>query len=290
MFYLGRTQNLKVDRITEHGAFLVPAESTDDTNGLSENELITAKSILLPKKESADLKTGDVITAFVYKDSEDRPIATVTEPFIKMDEVKKLTVTDVNNVGAFLNWNLVKDLFLPYREQTYTLHKNDSVLVALYVDKSSRLCATMHVYDKLKTDSPYKKDDTVSGFCYGKIDKFGAFIAVDDIYSGMIPTLRLQTNVIPGTEIGDLRVVNVKEDGKLELTLNKKSYEAIDPDGEAIYKELLAAGGFLPYHDKTDPEIIRAKFGLSKNAFKRAIGHLFKEGKIKIEEDGISKV
>ncbi len=290
MFYLGRMQKLRVAKLADHGAYL-SSDVADETTvaDVPENEQIDSKNILLPKKQAEGLKTGDIVEVFIYKDSEDRPIATTTVPGLTMGEVKKLTVKDVGSIGAFLDWGLMKDLFLPFKEQTYRVKRGDQVLVSLYSDKSSRLCATMKVYNMLENKSPYKLDDVVSGTCYEKIDAFGAYIAVDDKYSALIPKHRLFSQVLPGMHI-EAHVSRVLEDGRLELSLRGKAYTELDSDGEKIFEALVDAGGFLPYHDKTSPELILAKFGLSKNAFKRAIGHLQKDGRILIHENGIERI
>ena len=290
MFYLGRIQNLRVAKIADHGAYLTFEGVENPFFGdLPENETIDSKNILLPRKEAVGLKQNDIVKVFVYKDSSDRPIATVTTPKLLMGEVKRLTVKDVTQIGAFLDWGLVKDLFLPFKEQTYRVKKGDEVLVSLYTDKSGRLCGTMKVYKMLESKAPYKKDDIVNGLCYELIENFGAYIAVDDKYSAMIPKHRLFEKVLPGMTVS-AHVAKVLEDGRLELALREKAYMELGSDGEKIYDLLCASGGFLPYHDKTSPELILAKFGLSKNAFKRAIGHLQKEGKIVISDEGITRV
>ncbi len=288
MFILGRKQVLRVAKIAEHGAYLSENPETDFSE-IPKEELIESRNLLLPKKEAAGLKTGDSVEVFVYKDSEDRPIATTTEPLLKMGEIKRLKVKDVATIGAFLEWGLLKDLFLPFKQQTYRVKKGDEILVTLYVDKSSRLCATMKIYNSLLSNSPYKKDDVVTGYCYEIIEAFGAYIAVDDKYSALIPKHRLFQTVLPGMTV-TANVARVMDDGRLELNTREKAHVALGADGDMIYDMLVEAGGFLPYHDKSSPEVILAKFGLSKNAFKRAIGHLQKEGKITIAEDGISRV
>ncbi len=274
MIELGKKQTLTVSRIVPIGAYL--AEETG-----------SKKEVLLPKNQiSEKLSVGDRIEVFIYKDSEDRPIATCLEPAVNFGEIALLEVKEVTDIGAFLDWNLPKDLFLPFREQTYTVKSGDKVLVSLYTDKSSRLCATMKVYDYLQKDSPYKKDDHISGLLYQIIDSFGAYVAVDYKYSAMIPAKDMHRFLKPG-EILSARVVKVLEDGKLELSLREKSYMQLDSDCENVLNILKAAGGYLPYHDKTDPALIKAKFELSKNSFKRAIGHLMKIGKLEILPDGI---
>lgn len=290
MFYLGRIQNLKVAKMADHGAYL-SADGVENLipEDIPETQQIDSRNILLPKKQADGLKTGDTVQVFIYKDSEDRPIATTTVPYLVLGEVKKLTVKDVSEIGAFLDWGLLKDLFLPFKEQTYRVKRGDQVLVSLYSDKSSRLCATMKIYNMLENTSPYKTDDVVTGTCYEKIDAFGAYIAVDDKYSALIPKHRLFSQVLPGMQV-EAHVTKVHEDGRLELSLRGKAYTELDSDGEKIYESLVDAGGFLPYHDKSSPELILAKFGLSKNAFKRAIGHLQKDGRILIHENGIERI
>lgn len=148
-------------------------------------------------------------------------IATVREPKITLGEIAVLRVAQVTRIGAFLDWGLEKDLFLPYKQQTKKLHENEEVLVALYIDKSSRLCATMKVYHYLRTDSPYGEGDTVTGVVYEISDNFGVFVAVDDKYSAMIPRQEAQGNYKPGDEL-TCRVTAVREDGKLTLSAKKK--------------------------------------------------------------------
>lgn len=288
MILLGRIQTLRVVKKTDFGLYLADTETEQTTATWSKNEIIDVPSVLLPKKQAEGKSVGDTIEVFIYKDSEDRPIATTTKPLLTLSEIAKLTVKEVTNIGAFLDWGLAKDLFLPFKEQTFRVQKGDSVLVTLYIDKSSRLCATAKVYNSLKADSPYRAEDQVSGTVYELIDAFGAYVAVDDRYSALIPKKELFTTLRPGETI-QARVTKVQPDGRLVLAIREKSYLQMDKDCSLVYEALCKAGGFLPYHDKTSPDLIKAKFGLSKNAFKRAIGHLQKEGRLLIEDDGISK-
>ena len=290
MILLGRMQTLRVVKKTDFGVYLSDQGMEPDTSFVPEkNEVVDVPSILLPKAQAKDLTTGDTVEVFIYKDSEDRPIATTAKPNLAMGEIARLTVKEVTNIGAFLDWGLAKDLFLPFKEQTFRVQKGDSVLVSLYIDKSSRLCATAKVYNALKANSPYQREDQVSGTVYEIIDAFGAYVAVDDMFSALIPKKELFTTLKPGEKVS-ARVTKVQPDGRLVLSIREKSYLQMDTDSALIYDALVKAGGFLPYHDKTSPDLIKAKFGLSKNAFKRAIGHLQKAGKLLIEDDGISKV
>lgn len=243
--------------------------------------------VLLPKKQvPEDIEIGDPIEVFLYKDSDDRLIATTNEPKLKLDELAVLTVAEVGKFGAFLEWGLEKDLFLPYKEQTTEVRAGDSCLVTLYVDKSKRLCATMKVYHLLQTDSPYEKDQKVSGIIYDSSDEFGLFVAVDNKYSA-----RLAPNEMYGTlRIGDTieaRVTSVKPDGKLDLSVKEKVEVQMDKDAQQIWEALESRGGSLPFTDKAAPEVIKAEFAMSKNAFKRAVGRLLKAGKIEIGEKSI---
>ena len=275
MIELGKYQTLEVVKKTDFGLYL--GEPGGDAK----------HTILLPLKEVPEGSgLDDKLTVFIYKDSEDREIATTTKVPLTIGELAVLKVKDVTSVGAFLDWGLMKDLLLPYKEQSTKVEEGDQVLVTLYTDKSNRLCATMKVYELLSTDSDYKKDDQVTGIVYDSIDTFGVFVAVDNKYSAMIP----KNELFPTIKIGDTvtaRVINVREDGKLNLSLRDKSHLQMDTDSEMVLTKLNAAGGFLPYCDNSSPEEIKAEFKLSKNAFKRAIGKLYKAGTISITDDGI---
>lgn len=275
---LGKTQELIVVKTTDFGVYL-------NTPGGADSE-----KILLPKSQvPKGTQVKDALTVFVYKDSEDRPIATMLEPDIELGQVARLKVTDVTRIGAFLEWGLTKDLLLPFKEQLYEVKEGDAVLVTLYLDKSDRLCASMHVYDHLQSESPYQKDDEVFGRVYEISENFGVFVAIDDKYSALIP----KKEVFEKYRINQpvyARVAQVMEDGRLTLSVKKKIPEQMNEDAEYIFECLQDADGFLPYHDKSNPEDIKQIFHMSKNAYKRAIGHLMKEGRITISSDGIRLV
>jgi predicted RNA-binding protein (virulence factor B family) len=276
MIELGKYKTLEFIKKTYFGFYL--SKPGSDNN----------QRVLLPIKEAGeDTKLNDKINVFIYKDSEDREIATTSSVPLTLGGLATLKVKEVTNIGAFLDWGLMKDLLLPFKEQTYTVEEGDSVLVSLYVDKSNRLCATMKVYDYLLADSKYQKEDLVTGVIYDIIDAFGAFVAVDNLYSALIPNKEIFKPLNIGNTI-TARVVEVRKDGKLTLSLREKSHLQIDSDADLILNELKEAGGFLPYHDKSDAKEIQTKFMISKNAFKRALGRLYKDGSITILEDGIS--
>ncbi len=275
MIELGKYQLLEVVKKTDFGYYLAEI-NTDKKN-----------TVLLPIKEAPEgTKTGDTLTVFIYKDSEDRIIATTAKVPLTLGGLAVLTIKEVSSIGAFLDWGLMKDLFLPFKEQTRTLAEGDQVLVSLYVDKSDRLCATMKVYDMLSTHSEYKKDDIVTGIVYDEIEAFGLFVAVDYKYSAMLA----KNEVFNHIKIGDTiqgRVISVRPDGKLNLSLREKSHIQMDTDSEMIINKLKTAGGFLPFNDNSNPEDIKREFRISKNAFKRALGRLYKTGVIKITDEGI---
>ncbi len=292
MIQLGRTQNLKIEALVPHGAYLIDAG--EELPALPEiyantDICLDVPHILLPSNQLNGEQEGDIVRVFVYKDSEDRPIATKQLPKTELGTVAALTVTQINRVGAFLDWGLAKDLMLPYREQTKAVGEGDTIPVAVYIDKSSRLCATMKLYHYLRKDSPYKKEDRVTGRVYEVSDNFGAFVAVDDCFSALIPKKDLFYPLAPMQEV-EARVVDVLADGKLTLTLRERAHIQMDGDSQLILSALRSAGGFLPYHDKSSAEAIKARFSLGKNAFKRAIGHLYKERLITISDDGIRLV
>ena len=281
---LGYMQTLVAVKKTDFGLFLTDIEKKDDKNRALEDE------VLLPKNQvTEDMRVGSEIEVFLYKDSEDRMIATRLVPYIKIGEIKKLRVKEVNKIGAFLDWGLPKDLLLPFKEQIYDIKSGDEILVTVYIDLSDRLCATMDLYSRLSLLPPYQRDDMVKGTVYQVHEQFGAYVAVDNKYSALVPKKELHRELKPGDEI-EARVLEVKEDGKLDLSLRQKAYVQMDADSALILDKLKQAGGSLPYQDKSSADEIKEEFNLSKAAFKRAIGRLYKERVIVIEKDGIRLV
>ena len=275
---LGEIQSLTVLKTTSFGVYL--GEDGKDR-----------ERVLLPAKEVPEgAAPGTALSVFLYLDSEDRPIATTTEPMLTMSHPAALVVKEVTKIGAFLSWGLPKDLFLPYKEMTEKVRAGETVLVRLYLDKSGRLAASMKkLYPLLSTRAPYRQGDTVQGRIYEFGHDFGTFVAVDDQYSAMIPRHEDAGDLRIGTVVS-ARVVNVKEDGKLDLTLREKAYAQMDQDGERILALLDSYGGVLPFTEAADPEVIQRETGLSKAAFKRAVGRLYKERKVTITEHKIRKV
>lgn len=247
--------------------------------------------MLLPAKQVPEnTRVGDELEVFLYKDSKDRLIATTNEPYLMLGQTAVLKVLEVGKIGAFLDWGLEKDLFLPFKEMTAKVQPEDEILVTLYIDKSRRLCATMKgIYDLLEKDSPYEKGMNVSGRVYEFSDNFGTFVAVDDKYSAMIPAFEDCSHLRIGDVI-EARITNVKPDGKLDLTLREKAYLQMDADAQKVLEVIDEYAGVLPFNDKASPEVIKREIQMSKNAFKRAVGHLYKERKIEITEKSIRKL
>lgn len=277
MIELGKFQELKISHFSPSGAYLIDPNGTDDTD-----------SVLLPRSEvPSEVEAESILKVFIYKDSEDRVTATLLKPEITLGEIKKLEVADVTKIGAFMKWGLKKDLLLPYSEQTRTVKSGRKYLVALYIDKSDRLCATMKYAKHFDRMPPHKLNDIVDCYVYDVKDELGAFVIVDNRYEGLIlKSALVQSNL----QIGDTteaRVQRIRPDGKLDLSQLESVKQRMDADSQKIWDALGDAAGRLPFNDKSDPEQIKEEFGMSKRAFKRAVGQLLKSGKIKITDDGI---
>jgi predicted RNA-binding protein (virulence factor B family) len=277
MIELGKVQELEILREKDFGVYV--GENAGDE-----------ASVLLPKKQVPEgAKVGDRIQVFIYKDSSDRLIATTAAPKLQVGETAMLEVKDVAKIGAFLDMGLEKDLLLPFKEQTHPVRKGERCLVTLYVDKSRRLAATMRVYSHMSNQSPYKADDWVNGTVYEINDTIGAFVAVDNKYYGLIPKKELFGKFREGDTV-QARVTRVRDDGKLDLCAREKAHVQMGTDAEAVLKVIDDFDGVLPFNDRANPDVIMREFHMSKNAFKRAVGRLLKEGRIRITETTIERI
>ena len=276
MYNLGEFQKLIIKRFKNNGAYI----------GLKDvkNEKL---DILLPKKEVLETdKVDDEIEVFVYKDNQSRFVATRKKTKISLGKLETLEVMDISKIGAFLDWGLEKELFLPFKEQTM---KGRKYLVALYIDKSERLCATMKIRDYLTSDSPYKEGEWVEGIVYSIHKDYGAFVAVDKKYDAMIEN----KDIIGVLEIGEpinFRISKVKKDGRLNLVLKNLSHVEINDNAEILFNIIKNRGGFLDLNDKSEPEKIKEICGMSKSSFKKAVGRLLKNKKIQFEGNGIKLI
>ena len=268
---LGEYQELYYKKKVDFGVYLAET-MTDDAQ------------VLLPMKQVPEnARMGEKIRVFLYKDTRERLIATTNDPKLTLGGYAPLVVREVGKIGAFLDWGLEKDLFLPYKEMVGRVEQGDEVLVTLYIDKSSRLCASMRgLYDLLDKDSPYHKADTVIGRVYEFSDNFGTFVAVDDRYSARIANSEDHSFLRVGDVI-EAKVLGVKPDGKLDLTMREKAYIQMDADAVKLMELIDSYAGVLPFTEKASPEVIKRETGLSKAAFKRAVGRLYKERKIILE-------
>lgn len=285
----GITQELTVLRKADFGVYLGPKGSD--------------QSVLLPKKQVPEkAEIGTTITVFVYRDSEDRLIATTREPIVQVGEFAWLPVKGVARVGAFLDWGLEKDLFLPFKEQEKPVKAGETVCVYVYLDKSGRLCATTKLYDHLTPceQGDFKEEDSFTGYVYRTQRDFGAFIAVapaaekektawKKMHFGLIPKAQVFKNYNVGDKVTG-RVVRVREDGKLDLSARARDYAQLDVDGETILKKIDEYDGVLPFSESASPEMIKRELEMSKNGFKKALGHLLKAGKIEIGETEVRRI
>lgn len=272
MIKIAEYQTLSIEKEVEFGVYLIDANDESDDH------------VLLPKKQVPQgSKCNDEIRVFVYRDSKDRLIATTNEPKLTLHKVGKLKVSQVGKIGAFLDWGLEKDLLLPFAQQTKRVKEGDEVLVAPYIDKSGRIAATMNVYPYLKTATGIVKDDRVQGTVYETSDNFGAFVAIDDKYQGLIPKRELYGKVEIG-DVVDARVISVREDGKINLSIREKAYIQIESDAEKLLSIIMSYDGVLPFTDKATPEVIKRETGMSKNEFKKAVGNLYKNRLIEITD------
>lgn len=278
MIKLGERQILTMVKSVDFGIYLADEDNAEER-------------VLLPIKQVPQgIQSGEQLEVFLYKDSQDRLIATTNQPKLVIGEFALLSVASVSEIGAFLDWGLEKDLFLPFKEQLYKVQAGDEILVRLYIDKTMRLCGTMKgIYELLSQDSPYKKDDMVKGRVYELSRNFGAFIAVDDKYSALIPAHEDHSSFHVG-EVIESRVVEVKPDGKLTLTMRDKSYLQMDQDAQKVMELIESYNGVLPFNDKAPADTIMEETGLSKNAFKRAVGKLYKQRKIQLKDAEIRKL
>ncbi|MGL4981219.1 MAG: CvfB family protein [Fusobacteriaceae bacterium] len=276
MIKIGKRQKMIVDSITKIGAHL---KSIDE-----ESE----ETVLLPNNEMEERETniGDEIEVLVYRDSEDRLTATFRKTEAIVGTLAKLEVVDINpNLGAFLNWGLNKDVLLPIGQQNIRVQIGESHLVGLYEDSKGRVSATMKIYNFLLPCKDYKKGDQVSGTVYNINPEIGVFVAVDDRYFGLIPNNECYKNLEVG-DVVDVRVIRVREDGKLDLSTKAIVSEQMDADSTFILEKMNLLQDKFRFNDSSSPEDIKDFFDMSKKAFKRAMGSLLKKGLIEKTDKG----
>ncbi len=272
----GVFNTLSAKRRTLNGYYLVDKEDNE---------------VLLPNKYvPSGMVVGDEISVFVYKDSEDRLIATDIQPNIMLNEFAVLEVVDMNPVGAFMDWGLEKDLLVPYSEQIQRMKPGNSYPVYLYLDeKTDRLVGTGKTDRYLEKDNiTVEKDDEVNLLICNPTD-LGINVIINNVHKGLLYDNELFQAVSPGERIVGY-IKNIRPDNKIDVSLQKQGYTNIEPNADKIVEKLKENNGFLNLSDKSDPVIILAKLEMSKKVFKKAVGLLYKKKIIKIEDDGIHLV
>jgi len=278
MIEIGRIQNLKIANFTSIGAYL------DAETGVRHD------NILLPIKQlPEDAKAGDELEVFIYRDSQERLIATRKKPLAQRGELAYLKVSAKTEIGAFLDIGLERGLLLPFHEQKYPIIVGKGYLVKVYLDKSQRLSATTEIYEYLSSESPYQKNDKVVGTVYSVNHEIGVFVAVDNKYMGLIPVNENFTELREGDQV-EARVIRVREDGKLDLSPRELSHIQMDIDTVKILQGIKNHAGFLALNDKSSPVEIQSRLNMSKAAFKRAVGKLLKENKVRQVEGGLREI
>jgi uncharacterized protein len=272
MDLLGRTHSMRILRIGRSGAQLALRGSASE-----------AETILLPRGElPAQAHEGQELEVFVHLDSEDRPIATLREPKLELGQVAFLKVTDVNQFGAFVDFGLVKELLVPWAEQTRELSVGERHPFGLIQDRTGRLAGTMRIRELLQVGGRFDRDEWVWGEAWRDEPGIGLFCLIERRFLGLVPASEPHT--LHRGEAAQFRVVHVLEDGKLELSLRGHVHEQLDEDAAHVLA-VLSRGAPL-VSDQSSPEQLRRLFGLSKKAFKRALGRLLKQGAVQLDERG----
>lgn len=274
MIEIGKYNTLKIVRDTKVGLYLSDLEGTQD--------------ILLPNKYVPnDFQIGDEITVFVYLDHEERPVATTLEPYIFLNEFSLLRVNYTNKFGAFMNWGMEKDLFVPFREQARPMEQGKRYLVYMYKDeKTNRLVASSKLNQFLTNDDITVEVGEEVDLIVSHITDLGINVIINEKHKGLL----YKNEVFDDLRTGD-RIVGyiktIRPDGKIDVSTRKLGFEGIEPNAQIILDELKASRGFLRLNDDSHPEDIKTVLKMSKKTFKKAIGTLYKQKLIDIKDDGI---
>jgi uncharacterized protein len=275
MINIGAIQKMNIARKTSVGLFLVPMDEPEH------------EGILLPNKYIKEgFEPGTSAEVFIYRDSEGRLVAVTTVPKLKAHEIGLLKVISTTAFGAYLDWGLEKDLFLPKSEQIKELRTGDECLVYVDIDYKDKIYATMKIQKHLKSTDIFRIDDRVEGIVYKTVEGIGAFVAINDKYLALIPEKELFKPLAAGDKI-QARIKDIKKDGKIDLSIRDKAYKEKINDAQMIYEYIISNGGFIEMNDKSSPARIKDIFNISKLSFKRALGKLLKEEKIVFENNGI---
>lgn len=273
MIKIGEYNDLDIIREAPQGVYLADAEGNE---------------VLLPNKYVPEsFQIWEMLNVFVYLDHEERPVATTLKPFIHLNEFAYLRCMVVNEVGAFMDWGLEKQLFVPFKEQARPMKEGNWYIVYMYMDeKTNRLTGSSKTRKHLSNENiTVKKFDKVDVLVTHLTEK-GANVIINQKHEGLIYIENIFEDIRTGDRM-EAYIKKVRDDGKIDVVIQPEGYKSIEPNAEFIYEELKAAGGFLPLHDKSTPEEIKNQLGLSKKLFKKAIGALYKDKMIVIKEDGI---
>ncbi|MCW8982196.1 MAG: S1-like domain-containing RNA-binding protein [Altibacter sp.] len=276
MIQLGEYNTLSILRETDPGLYLGDSEGNE---------------VLLPHKYKPEsFEIGDELQVFLYLDNEERPIATTLEPFVTLHNFGYLHCSDVNEYGAFMDWGLEKQLFVPFKEQARPMKVGSWYIVYLYLDEvTNRLVGSSKTNRFVdNTEVTVAKFDAVDVLVTHLTEK-GANVIVNGKHKGLIYIDDIFEDIRSGDRL-TAYVKKVREDNKIDVVLQPPGYRSIEPNANFILDELKAAGGFLPLHDKTDPDTIKNELGMSKKSFKKAIGTLYKDKQIEIKDDGIELI
>jgi len=275
MTQLGKINTLSIVKHVDFGVYL---------DGENMGEILMPKRYVTP-----DMKDGDEVTVMVYLDGEERYVATTEVPLAQVGEFAWLKVNKIENAGAFLDWGLSKELLVPFSEQKIKMEEGRSYLVYIYIDKvTDRITASMKLEKFFDSTTPeYTKNEEVDIIVWTPTE-IGYKAIVNGKHQGVLYKNEVFKKLVTGQKM-KAYIKKVREDGKIDLILDKPGYVKIDSTAQSIMTLLEKAGGFLPYNDKTDPEVIYNIFGISKKAFKQSIGNLFKQRLITLSDKGIEK-
>ncbi len=267
---------MKVARVGEMGAFL------DAQTGNTSDDILLHKL-----QQTSPVKPGDKVSVFLYKDPHGRLTASMRTPRMREGQIARLKVINTSRDGAFLDVGAERGIFMPYAGMRGKLQVGEVVWAKLYTDKSGRLAMTMKVEDEIRRASRpadnVKVGDMVSGSVYNFTEQ-GAFIFTDERFIAFLDTREMTTKPRVGQTL-TTRITFIRDDGRINVSMRPIKEKAINLDAQMLYDTLIARGGKMPYCDETASEVIRERFGISKSAFKRALGHLMKEGKVE-QKDG----
>ncbi len=275
MLHIGQYNTLKILRDTKVGLFLGSEETQDD-------------DVLLPNKYvPKEFHIGDDLTVFIYLDHEERPVATTLKPYIKLNEFAHLKVNYINKFGAFMNWGLEKDLFVPFKEQARPMEEGKRYLVYCFMDeKTNRLVASSKTQQFLDNEEISVENGEEVDLIVSHITEAGINVIINEKHRGLAYKNEVFEEVKPGIRMKGY-IKNIRPDGKIDVSLRKLGVEAIEPSSQIILDVLKSNRGFLGLNDNSHPEDIRTVLKMSKKVFKKAVGNLYRQKLIEIKEDGI---